>query len=76
MMEELDNLKRRFEKEEIEKQEKERKELEDLDLKRQKALEEMRLENAIKLIQNEFNDWKESGGGKKKKKGGKKKKWL
>ena len=34
----------------------------------------MRMENAIKLIQNEFLDWKEGGGGKKKKKGGKKKK--
>ncbi len=44
--------------------------MEEIEKKRQEELNTIRLDNAIKLIQAEYLEWKEMGGGKKKKKGG------
>lgn len=49
----------------MEREKRERRKMED---KRSKEEELIRLQNAIKYIQNEYLAWKEAGGGKKKKK--------
>ncbi|CAD8159453.1 unnamed protein product [Paramecium pentaurelia] len=69
MLKELDELNRRFEKEELEKQERERKEIQEQEAKKLRELQQLRMENAIKLIQNELMERKELYGlGAKKKK--------
>ncbi|KAM3128663.1 hypothetical protein pb186bvf_019231 [Paramecium bursaria] len=69
MLEELNILKQRFDREQIEQQERERKELEEKQLKARQELYQIKLENAIKLIQNELMERKELYGlGAKKKK--------
>ena len=75
-LQELEELRKRYEMEEFDKHEKERKHKEIEDEKKKKIEEGEKLDNAIKNMQELFGAWKEAGGavgGKKKKKKSKKK---
>ena len=75
-LQELEELRKRFEMEEFDKHEKERKHKEIEDEKKNKIEEGEKLDNAIKNMQELFGAWKQAGGavgGKKKKKKSKKK---
>ena len=64
----MEGFKQRYQEEEEKKLERERKERNKQLEKQRKEEELIRLNNAIKYIQNEYLAWKEAGGGKKKKK--------
>ncbi|EGR32415.1 hypothetical protein IMG5_083840 [Ichthyophthirius multifiliis] len=73
-VEELEKLRQRDQEEREQKDERDRQEILEAQQKQQDELNQIRLDNAIKLIQIEYQEWKLGGGGKKKRKGGKKKK--
>jgi len=71
----LEDLRKSYEMEEFEKRERERKYKEKEDDKKKAAEDEEKLDNAVKMIQDYYGQWKANGGtvGKKKKKEKKKK---
>jgi hypothetical protein len=75
-MEKLEKMRQDNAAEELAQREREKKEMEEEERKKKEELNLIRLDNAIKLIQLEYSEWKAAGGGKKKRKGkgGKKKK--